>query len=103
MVALTLFRPAPGNTLTVQASLTATTVAFIGKGENFLITNNSGQTAMFQLGDATVSATVSDTPVLNGQSAIFRRDPKNETHISIRTIGAAGTGATIYVQTGEGS
>lgn len=96
-----IFRPSPGGTKVVTVSATATSVAFVGSGCNFRVLNNSGGIILFGLGDATYSATTSDTPVLNGSAEVFSRDPYTETNISIRTLSGAGTGS-VYIQDGEG-
>lgn len=99
-----IFQPSNGNTKVVTVSATATTVALLGHGRTIRIVNNAGTGIYFQLTNATAagSATVSDTPMLNGAVEVFERDTTDDTHISIRTFSGAGTGS-VYVQTGEGS
>lgn len=91
---------APGGTVTLSATTSSSTVALSsGTGQSVEV-QNSGSVVMFvKLGASTITAAVTDYPILAGQSKIITRDSNNQTYIACITSTSTATG---YATIGEG-
>lgn len=91
----------PGVTVSIAGTTTTARAAITGIGTTIEIQNTGTTTIFVNLGNSTVTAAVTDYPVLGGQSKMITRgDPASYTHIAAIT----GTGtATVYVTAGEGA
>jgi len=94
------FTPGPTETLAVTAA-TASVALPLGLSGQVMITNAPDSALAFiAFGDASVEATVNDTPILPSAAYIFTIGP-DATHIAGICAGA-GT-ATIYATRGQGA
>lgn len=90
----------PGATVTLSASGTTARVALPSKrGDQIRIANPAGGQIVFvKFGDATVTAAVTDTPVLVGSTDTFTVPPGMTYVAGITSTGTA----TIYFTSGDG-
>lgn len=90
---------APGTTASLAVSAATASVQLTGGGVNVEVQNTSTVNMFVKLGTASVTAAVTDYPVLPGQSKLISRDPNTQTYIA--AITASGSG-TLYATPGEG-
>lgn len=89
----------PGATVTLTAATVSSASQLSSTGAAVEV-QNAGSVAVFvKFGDSTVTAAVTDYPVLAGQSKLIGR-ASSQTYIA--TITASG-GCTVYATTGEGA
>lgn len=87
----------PGLSVSRSVSGASASVALpLGAGDVLRILNDGTATAFFKFGDSTVTAAVTDTPILAGMSEAFTY-PESQTHIA-----AIGTSGTLRVTRGYG-
>jgi hypothetical protein len=89
----------PGATVSLAVTTTTGNVALTGNGEQLELTNAGTATVFVALGGTSVTAAVTDYPVLTGSSKLITRNP--DSHTRIAGITAAGT-ATLYITVGRG-
>lgn len=90
---------APGTTASLAVSAASASVQLTGGGVNVEVQNTSTVNMFVKFGGSTVTAAVTDYPVLPGQSKLISRDPNTQTYIA--AITASGSG-TLYATPGEG-
>lgn len=92
----------PAGTVTVAATAASASAALPNADTQHtvrIVSDAGGSLAFIKFGDASVVATVNDTPVMPGAIELFRKSAA-QTHIA--AITASGT-ATIYATTGDGA
>jgi len=85
--------------LIVAADVTANVALPNAGGRNLMITNDSDGTCFLKAGIFTITAAVTDLPVLGGSIQVFSHDAVN-THLAV--ICGAGVAGTIYISQGPG-
>ena len=89
----------PFATASLSATTSSSRAALAAQGDNVVVRNLiGGSEAFFVLGDSSVVATTSGTPIAPGEIATYGRLPE-ETHIAVIT--ASGS-ATVRATTGQG-
>jgi hypothetical protein len=89
----------PGATANLSVTTSTGNVALpSGAGSRFLLQNSGANPFFFKVGNSSVTAAVTDTPLLAGESRVFTLDPSATT---IAAITGTAT-ATLYVTRGEG-
>lgn len=95
------FRPNTAGTVTIAVATSSAATALVGKGSDLIFTNAGPNTAFVEQGSSAITAAVATGfPVLAGVTMTLGR-ADGVTHVA--TICAAGTSATLYVSSGEGS
>lgn len=83
------FQPEKATVVTISA--TATTVPFVTSALHYRIVNRTSGFIHFLVGNSAISASTTDFISVPNSAEVFRRNPQNDTHISIRTV--TGTGS----------
>lgn len=89
----------PGPTVTLAVTTTTGRVALTGTGPSLEVQNAGAVTMFVKLGSSSVTAAVTDYPILPGQSKVIGVDVSTQTHIAAIT---ASSTATLYATTGQG-
>ena len=89
----------PGTTVSLAVTGTTGRVAVTGNGDQVLVSSLAANAIAFiKMGDSTVTAAVTDTPILPGTVQVFTI-PSGATNIA--AIGTAST--TLYFTRGDGA